>query len=316
MFTKNKNKMSISQSLKVILIFTPLLFLNVLGQTDSENLSYLLMKGNYTVSQGYSPNGIHAGVDFGGTGDNVTSVYSPKSGTITDNTSACGKVAIFDGTNTIILAHMESRTSLAIGSQILAGDFVGKASKVVGGGCSATGAHLHIEIRTGNNKVMAAPANNNTATTLNPLTYLKSNLQWEFNGNSNLEGWSLFNWSAWTVIGGTLNVDPAGDDPFIVSPAISINALTNTSIRIRMAQRDVEPTAKIYFKTNSEPNFDESKVFIFYPNNDGQYRENVISTSHSKWTGTITGIRLDPTSYGKSGTNLDGFGIDYIRITQ
>ncbi|WP_181234015.1 M23 family metallopeptidase [Enhygromyxa salina] len=138
--------------------------------TQSE-LSQLLLGGNYTVTNPYAPNGVHAGIDFGGTGDGVTTVRSPVNGTVIANTTACGKVAIFDGTNTIILAHMSNLTAPAVGASVSIGASLGKASKVVGGGCTATGAHLHIEIRTGQNTSMAAPANNNTNTTRDPLTY-------------------------------------------------------------------------------------------------------------------------------------------------
>ncbi len=140
-------------------------------EITSGELSTLLMGKSLPVTQGYAPNGVHAGIDFGSTGDGITSVSSPIAGTIVANTSACGKVAIFDGSNTLIFAHMTARTALAVGSQVSVGTYLGKASQVVGGGCVASGPHLHMEIRTGNNPVMAAPANNNTATTLNPLTY-------------------------------------------------------------------------------------------------------------------------------------------------
>lgn len=141
------------------------------GALSASQLSQVLMRGNYPVTNSYSPVRVHAGVDFGSTGDGVTSVYTPVSGTVTANTSACGKVAIYDGRNTIILAHMTSRTSVAAGSRIAAGTYVGKASRVVGGGCTATAAHLHIEIRVGNNISMADPTRDNSSTTLNPLSY-------------------------------------------------------------------------------------------------------------------------------------------------
>ena len=142
---------------------------------SASQLSQILMRGTYPITNSYRPWGGptgHAGIDFGSTGDGVTSVYAPVSGTITANTSACGKVAIFDGQNTIILAHLTARnTTLAVGSTITAGIYVGKASQVVGGGCTVTGPHLHIEIRTGNNTFMADPTRDNRATTLDPLAY-------------------------------------------------------------------------------------------------------------------------------------------------
>jgi hypothetical protein len=137
----------------------------------SSDLAVLLTGKSLPVTQGYFPNGVHAGVDFGSTGDGVTSVSAPVRGTIVANTDACGKVAIFDGTNTVILAHMTARTTLSVGSPVTVGTYLGKASKVVGGGCVASAAHLHIEIRTGNHPIMAAPAADNTSTTLDPLGY-------------------------------------------------------------------------------------------------------------------------------------------------
>ncbi len=137
----------------------------------SSELSQLVLGGAYPVTNGYAPNGVHAGVDFGSTGNGVTSVSSPVNGTIVANTDACGKVAIYDGSNTVIVAHMTSRTTLPVGSSVSIGTYLGKASNVVGGGCTATGAHLHLEIRTGKNASMAAPGANNSGTTLDPLSY-------------------------------------------------------------------------------------------------------------------------------------------------
>lgn len=134
-------------------------------------LSTLVLGDDFNVSFGYQPNGVHAGIDFSGTGDNITPVKSPVNGIITANTGACGKVAIYDGANTIIMAHMADRTDRPVGSAVSVGTYLGKASRVIGGGCTATGPHLHMEIRTGDHPVMANPANNNTGTTLNPLTY-------------------------------------------------------------------------------------------------------------------------------------------------
>ena len=161
----------ISRNVCVVIAVVQMIWAAPAFAVTADELSQILMKASKPITQTYQPNGVHAGIDFGSTGDGVTTVYAPVSGTITENTSACGKVAIYDGSNTIILAHMTNRTTLAVGSTITAGTPVGKASKVVGGGCTATAAHLHIEIRTGNNTSMALPTANNTATTKNPLTY-------------------------------------------------------------------------------------------------------------------------------------------------
>lgn len=142
------------------------------GDTPEEKLSRLLLGSIHPIKNSYQPNRKHAGVDFGGTGNGKTTVESPLTGKIVANTAACGKVAIFDGRNTVILAHMTSRTSLAVGKTISVGDYVGKAAMVLGGGCSATGPHLHVEVRTGNNATMGLPTNDNRKSTKDPITYL------------------------------------------------------------------------------------------------------------------------------------------------
>jgi hypothetical protein len=38
-------------------------------------------------------------------------------------------------------------------------------------------------------------------------------------------------------------------------------------------------------------------------------------TGNAKWTGTITGIRIDPANDGKAGTNTDSMGFDFIRLS-
>lgn len=290
--------------------------------TNEQKLSYLLMKGNYPVTNGYAPNGVHAGVDFGNTGDGVTSVYAPVSGTVTANTGTCGKVAIFDGANTIILAHMTARTGISVGSQISGGDYVGKASQVVGGGCSASGPHLHIEIRTGNNPSMADPANNNTATTLNPLTYFTYN-EWEFNTNNNFQGWTIYNISAASVSGGILFMDPwdTPNDPYLFSPYISLLASNYPYLKTRIASNALDGNGAIYFKTNSENYYSEDKKvpFTVYNcylcGNAPFYSYSVYMGGNAKWNGIVTGIRIDPAEKGQGGTNSDSIGIDYVRVS-
>ncbi|WP_433931170.1 peptidoglycan DD-metalloendopeptidase family protein [Sorangium cellulosum] len=137
----------------------------------ARELSVLVLGGDFPVTNAYRPAGGHAGIDFGGTGDGVTAVRSPVEGTVAAKTGECGKVAVFDGNHTIILAHMVELTGLVPGDRVEVGTYLGKASRTVGGGCTATGAHLHMEIRTGRNTYMAAPARDNRATTLDPLTY-------------------------------------------------------------------------------------------------------------------------------------------------
>lgn len=202
----------------------------------SSQLSQLLMRGSYSMTYGYQPLNVHAGVDFGGTGDRVTSVYAPISGTVTANTSACGKVAIYDGRNTIILAHMTSRTSLTVGSQIKAGTYVGKASRVVGGGCTATAAHLHIEIRVGNNTYMADPTRDNRLTTLNPLSYQYDTAPPSISITSPLGGSSLSKGRIYTISWSASDPSGLGDVAVDLISGTATTCYGATSMRsIRLA---------------------------------------------------------------------------------
>ncbi len=140
---------------------------------SASDLSTRILGAVHNVTSTHNPvAGGHVGLDFGGVTNGVTRVVSPVSGTIRANTSACGKVTIYDGRNTHIFAHMNNRTTLPVGATVTAGaTYLGTTSNVVGGGCVAYGAHLHYEIRTGDNSTMASPSLNNNSTSLNPLTY-------------------------------------------------------------------------------------------------------------------------------------------------
>lgn len=137
----------------------------------SSELSNLVLGATFNVTNSYQPNRVHAGIDFGGITRDVTQARSPVNGTIIANTAACGKVAVYDGSNTVILAHMSNRTALAEGSAVTMGTYLGTTSDVVGGGCSVTGPHLHLEIRAGRSATMSLPTNDNRNRNLDPLTY-------------------------------------------------------------------------------------------------------------------------------------------------
>lgn len=286
--------------------------------TNTAKLGYLLLGGSYSVSSGYQPNGVHAGIDFNGTGTNVTEVRSPLNGTISANTSACGKVAIYDGANTVILAHMDSRTSLAVGAQIKRGDYVGKAAQVVGGGCTASGPHLHIEVRTGNNPTMANPTSNNTSTTIDPAGMFKYN-SWDFATNGDFESWAAINVDTGFVENNVFVINPSGGDPHYDSPYISLSASTYKYVKTKFASNGLDSTGAIYFRTATEDYSDDKKVSFTVNNcslctNAGYYEYTLNMSANAKWTGRITGIRLDPTGSGQAGTFNDALGLDYLYV--
>jgi hypothetical protein len=144
---------------------------------------------------------------------------------------------------------------------------------------------------------------------------------WEFNSLNNFEGWSASNISAAAVHDGALFIDPSGSDPQIVSPAISISASAYRTIVVRIASNGLDPFGNIYFKTANENFFSADKRVEFSVQNcslcgnAATITYTINMTSNSKWSGTITGIRIDPANDGKSGTNTDSMLLDFVRIT-
>lgn len=288
--------------------------------TNEEKLSYLLLGGNYALSNAYQPNGVHAGIDYSGAGTNTTDVRSPLNGTITANTASCGKVAVFDGQNTVILAHMDSRTSLPVGSTIKRGDYVGKVSNITGSGsgCTVTGSHLHIEIRTGNNTSMGIPTADNRNTTLNPANFFTYNA-WEFNNNGDFESWAAINVDTGFVSGGAFVINPSGSDPHYLSPFLSLSAATYRYVKVRMSSNGLDSTGAIYFSTATSGYSESNKVTFTVTNcslcsSTPYYDYTLDMSTNPNWNGVITGVRVDPTGSGQAGTFADALGIDYVRI--
>jgi hypothetical protein len=145
---------------------------------------------------------------------------------------------------------------------------------------------------------------------------------WEFNTTGVYDGWSVWKASASSVNSGILFIDPAGVDPYVTGPNISAQASVYKYVQVRFANNGLDDTAAVYFRTQAENFYSEDKKVVFRATNCalcGNAPFNgytILMTGNSKWTGTITGLRFDPTGSGQAGTNRDSIGIDYIRLTQ
>jgi hypothetical protein len=88
-----------------------------------------------------------------------------------------------------------------------------------------------------------------------------------------------------------------------------------------MASNGLDSTGAVYFKTQNENFFSEDEKVLFTVSNcrlcgnAGKVRYAVFMSGNSKWSGSITGLRLDPTGSGQGGTNTDSIGVDYIRLS-
>jgi hypothetical protein len=147
-----------------------------------------------------------------------------------------------------------------------------------------------------------------------------STIAWEFNTNGNYQGWGVTN-AASSVLNGILFIDPYGSDPYVSGPSISANAASYRYVQLRLASNALDGSGAIYFRTQAENFYSEDKKVTFFVSycslcgNAPFYSYTVWMGQNSKWAGTITGIRIDPANNGRSGTNTDSIGIDYIRLT-
>jgi hypothetical protein len=146
-------------------------------------------------------------------------------------------------------------------------------------------------------------------------------ITWEFNSSGNFEGWGAVNASGSAVHDGILFLDPSGSDPNIVSPTLSVSASSYKTVVVKMASNGLDPFGNIFFKTQNENFYSADKRVEFFVQNcalcgNASFITYTINmTGNPKWSGTITGIRIDPANDGKSGTNTDSIGFDFVKLT-
>lgn len=152
----------------------------------------------------------------------------------------------------------------------------------------------------------------------------KSN--WEFKTNENTEGWSAHNFTDNKVNGqiddgifyvAKTKLDSNNNyDPYISSSPLSIKANNFNSIEVRMASNTSNQKGAIYYKTQSDDNYDDNKRVEFTVNTDTAYHAYPIYLAGDlgRWQGTITGIRIDPSNDTSINPGQDSIGFDYIRF--
>lgn len=247
-----------------------------------------------------------------------------------------GGVTFGASCNAVLVAHPNKQNPIWYSGYIHLGSIkVGLDERVtsntvigtVGRACAGND-HLHFAVYKGSNtrgglvsfdvKIIERTTQS-TAPQIPLPSLLTGSLVWNFNRNT--EGWSVKNASAFTVQNGILFIDPSGRDPYISSPRINLSAFQFKWIVIRMASNGLNNHGAIYFKTDWQDRYTESKRIDFAVRNwttsgNARFANNLIYMGlHPNWRGRITGIRIDPTDRGKARTNRDTIGFDYIKIT-
>lgn len=105
----------------------------------------------------------------------------------------------------------------------------------------------------------------------------------------------------------------AGNDPQLLSPALDIPLEGYAGIEIVMATGIPvsDPQAQLYFATDAQPNFSETRSAKIAAQPDGALHTYRLDLStHKEWKGRLTRLRFDPSGPGSKG----GVRIDLIRL--
>ncbi|MBM7568379.1 hypothetical protein [Paenibacillus sacheonensis] len=134
--------------------------------------------------------------------------------------------------------------------------------------------------------------------------------EWNFDTDGNQEGWSLGNQLTSSVSGGSLHLSSSGTDPYMFSSDnLGIAASGNGHVYVRLKNTSSSTGIQIYFITNSDTSYGESKVVNLPVTANSDYTVYDLNMSgNANWTGTIKQLRFDPAN--ASGT----IDVDYIKV--
>ncbi len=142
--------------------------------------------------------------------------------------------------------------------------------------------------------------------------------QYEFNTDTNLEGWSPNGYTAAFVSDGALKLESVSKDPYIFSLSEDVfdaARFDGIEIKARFKYNAAKlEDFRVYFITLEDSSWSESKacrIPLGSFDSEGEWVTLKYKfTDNEKWRGTVTRLRLDP---------FDAFGtmeIDYIRLTE
>jgi len=275
--------------------------------------------------------GQHSGVDI--PVPSGTNVYNSIEGVVvmSECNGSWGGLIVVRATNPwnyseqiyLTYAHLKSRR-YSNGQLVLPGDYVSTGAKIgISGGSSrdscagrSTGPHLHFQIDLDDGNaypwyphVSALNVRDDkyavTAKTYNPIVFLTGGYRWTFARRNDRELWNLFNFQSWGVSGSALWTD-SGPDPYIsrgglsncgfgapCSSNITAEAKEYSSVFLDTYNQCTSGIGKVYFTTNEDSYWSESKSVRYYPWY-GEFADHIYMQSNPNWRGIVTGLRIDP----------------------
>jgi hypothetical protein len=119
---------------------------------------------------------------------------------------------------------------------------------------------------------------------------------WTFDTDGDTEGWFPDNdLGSFEVSGGSLRMESVGIDPWLLSGEILVPAVYD-QLTLRMRAEDAEGQyAQIFWTTEDDPEWSESKSTTFELRDVGELRDLVLDLgSIPGWQGTVRALRIDP----------------------
>ena len=138
-------------------------------------------------------------------------------------------------------------------------------------------------------------------------TDVYSHTRWEWNSDR-FEGWAPTGDAtlASSATAGVLLVDSAGVDPGMAASTALFSAAEHGIVALRARRTGGTGVARLYFTTDAEPTASDDKVIdVDLPDDDAFHDVNIVTDGHPKWTGTITGLRVDPFESAPGSIELD-----------
>lgn len=134
---------------------------------------------------------------------------------------------------------------------------------------------------------------------------------WSFDDEADIDpavgGWTAINdLEPLTVADGLLRLEPTGPDPYMETGAVAVPAEYHRLV-VRMRLPDgVRDTAQVFFLTDTDPLWSESKSVVFDVGGTGGFVDYELDLSaHPDWTGTITALRFDAVGVTSAGADVD-----------
>ena len=138
-------------------------------------------------------------------------------------------------------------------------------------------------------------------------TDIYSHTQWDLD-SARFEGWAPTGDAtlASNAKAGVLMIGSQGADPGAATSTALFAAADYPAIALRARRTGGAGGARLFFATDAEPAFSDDKTVDFdLPDDDAFHDVNIVTEAHPMWTGTITGLRVDPFENDPGSIELD-----------